>query len=450
MKTTSSNVLLLFLKYLQINGISYCIVGNTDDSPEAVAGDVDIIIPQDKIKSLHLIMLAFCKNNDFNLVQCLQHENNAFYYVIQWWHNNSPAFLKLDICGNYYRKAKLFLTADELLSNPEEAKDDQGHAKGFLVPAQATEFIYYLLKKIDKGNLNKEQATYLHKQWVKYPESCLSNVRRFWNNEDSELIKRAAESNDWNQVINVIPQLQKSIHKNVQITLQGIIGEFLRRVRRVLFPTGLSVIFLGPDGSGKSSVIEAVAASLAPAFRKQAKYHLRPFFLRARNEGNVGPVTNPHSSPKYGFIISVIKIFYLWFDYTVGYLISIHWKKIFSTLVFFDRYFHDVLIDPLRFRYGGPSWLSAILIRAIPNPDAIIFLNVPADIIQERKCEIPLDECCRQTIAYISLAKKIKKSLIVDAAQPLNYVVKEVNHSLLHSLARRTEKRLLRMNKWGL
>jgi len=450
MTTTSSNVLHLFLKYLQTNGTPYCIVGNTDDFPEAIAGDVDIIIPQAKIKSLHLIMIAFCKENDFNLVQCLQHENNAFYYVIQWWQNNAPAFLKLDICGNYYRKAKMFLPADALLSNPEAAKDEKGHGKGFLVPAPATEFIYYLLKKIDKGNLNKEQATHLHTKWLKDPTGCLSNVSRFWNNEHSVLIKQAAESNDWQNVIKAIPQLQKSIHRNVHMTLQGITGEFLRRVRRVLFPTGFSVVFLGPDGSGKSSVIDAVSTSLAPAFRKQATYHLRPFVFRARTESNGQPVTNPHASPKYGLIISVIKLFYLWLDYTVGFLISVHWKKIFSTLVIFDRYFHDILIDPLRFRYGGPSWLAALLVRAIPKPDAVLFLNVPADIIQRRKSEISRQECEQQTKDYIALAKNTKKSLVVDAGKPLNDVVKEVNDYLLHALAKKAESRLLRMNKWGL
>jgi len=144
MKFNSSKALFLFLKYLQINGIPYCIVGNTDDFPDAIAGDVDIIIPQEKVKTLHPLMLGFCKANHFKLVQYLQHENNAFYYVIQWWENNLPAFLKLDICGDYYRKAKLFLLSDELLANTEEAKDDQGHGKGFLVPAPAMEFIYYL------------------------------------------------------------------------------------------------------------------------------------------------------------------------------------------------------------------------------------------------------------------------------------------------------------------
>jgi len=425
-----------------MNGISYCIVGNTDDFPEAIEGDVDIIIPQDRIKSLHLIMLAFCKENDCKLVQCLQHENNAFYYVIQWWQNNQPAFLKLDICGNYYRKAKLFLPADALLSNPEEAKNVQGHAKGFLVPAPATEFIYYLLKKIDKGNLNNEQAAHLHTQWLKDPIGCLSNVRKFWDNEHSALIKQAAECNDWHQVIKAIPQLRKSIHHHVQMTSQGIIGELLRRVRRVLFPTGFSVVFLGPDGSGKSSVIDAVSSSLAPAFRKQSRYHLRPFVFCARTESNGQPVTNPHASPKYGIIISMMKLFYLWLDYTVGYFISVHWKKIFSTLVIFDRYFHDILIDPLRFRYGGPSWLAALLVRAIPKPDAIVFLNVPADIIQERKKEVSYAECTRQNNKYITLVGTHKKVIIIDGSKPLNDVVLDANMQLLNIMEKRTKNNL--------
>ena len=106
---SQSKVLIYLTGYFNLSGIPYCIVGNTDDFPDSIESDVDIIIPQEKIKTIHSIMFAFCKEKDFNLVQCLQHENNAFYYVIQWGENNLPKFLKLDICGNYYRKAKLFL-----------------------------------------------------------------------------------------------------------------------------------------------------------------------------------------------------------------------------------------------------------------------------------------------------------------------------------------------------
>lgn len=182
------------------------------------------------------------------------------------------------------------------------------------------------------------------------------------------------------------------------------------RVRRVLLPTGFAVVFLGPDGSGKSSAMEAVAGLLAPAFRKQAQYHLRPFFLRARNKGNGEPVTDLHASPKYGFIISVIKIFYLWLDYTIGYIISVHWKKTFSTLVLFDRYFHDILIDPLRFRYSGPCWLATILVRAIPKPDAIVLLNVLQTLYSKGNGKYHLMNACAKLMATLVWLKKNKKA----------------------------------------
>lgn len=222
------SVLIRFLKFLETEQVPYCIVGDTDGLSDSIDGDVDIIVPQKKVKSLHGIMLSFCEARGFNLVQCLQHENNAFYYVIQWWENHIPEFLKLDLCGDYYRKAKLFLKAEDLLSHREEATDCKGNGQGFFVPGPAAEFIYYLLKKIDKGSLNRDQSMHLYSQWIKDPAGCLSNLRRFWDHADSRLIQKAAETNDWRQVIKNIEQLQKSIHRNVRATWQGLFSEFLR------------------------------------------------------------------------------------------------------------------------------------------------------------------------------------------------------------------------------
>ncbi len=438
----ASTVLICFLNFLETKRVPYCIVGDTDGFSDAIDGDVDIIVPQKKVKSLHGIMLSFCEAQDFRLVQCLQHENNAFYYVVQWWENNLPRFLKLDICGDYYRKAKLFLQADELLTHREEATESNGNGKGFFVPEPAAEFIYYLLKKIDKGGLNLEQSRHLHRQWEKDPEGCLSNVKKFWDQNDSRLIQNAAETNEWQQIVVNIQQLQKSIHRNVRVTLQGLLGEFLRRVRRVLLPTGFVVSFLGPDGTGKSSVLNAVAESLSPAFRKKANYHLRPYLLPARSAVDSGTVTNPHVYKEYSLIISSIKLFYIWFDYFIGHFTVIRWKKIFSTFILFDRYFQDIMADRKRFRYGGPLWLVNALSQILPSPDVLIFLHAPADIIQERKKEVPYNECVRQVESYKQVAGILKNAVIIDASQPLGNVVADVNKHVLNILGERTEERL--------
>lgn len=447
MNNGSSIVLILFLKYLRRCGIQYCVVGNTGSYSSFIEGDVDIVIPQQKIKIIHSLVLSFCKNEGIRLVQCLQHEHNAFYYVIQWFESGIPKFLKLDICGDFYWKALLFIKSDEIISRAMETVDGEGNGKHFFVPVPANEFIYYLLKKLDKGHISSVQAVHLHDQWKKDPEGCLGNIRRFWKKDDCDLISKAAESNDWNPVIVAIPTLKKSIHSNVRVTWKGLYGEFLRRIRRVVFPTGLTVAFLGSDGSGKSSVLQLVASSLAPVFRKQAYYHLRPFLLRARAAGDVGFVTNPHASTMYGLVLSVIKLIYLCLDYTIGHFTIIRWRKIFSTFVLFDRYFQDIVVDPRRFRYGGPLWLARAFGKMLPSPDAFVFLNAPVDIVQKRKREVTYDECLRENNDYLKLASTLKKAIIIDASKPLKDVVAEVNGFLLNLLAQRAEKRLFGLSK---
>ena len=58
--------------------------------------------------------------------------------------------------------------------------------------------------------------------------------------------------------------------------------------------------------------------------------------------------------------------FYILFDYTVGWWIMVRPLLVRSTLVVFDRYYHDLLVNPLRYRYGGPMWLARWIGKLIP------------------------------------------------------------------------------------
>lgn len=445
MRAGKDHPLVMLTRYLETRGIPYCLVGDTGGFPSVIGGDVDIIISQERIETIHSVVLSFAGDHKLRVVQCLQHENNAFYYVLQWFEDGILKFLKVDICGDFYRKARLFLTASELLSKVMEAVDDQGNLKGFFIADPATEFIYYLLKKIDKGKIENRHAFHLHDQWKKDPEGCREKMRRFWKGADCDLIAAAVAANDWALVIEAIPSLRRALRRNARCTRGGIGGELRRRIRRILFPAGLTVAVLGPDGSGKSSVIKAVTEALSPAFRKNAMYHLRPFLLRVRPRSDEQVVTNPHASKPYGTVVSLMKLAYLWLDYTLGYAVLIRWKKVHSTLVLFDRYYHDLVVDSRRFRYGGPLRMARLVGKIIPLPDIFIVLHASAYVIRARKKEVTPDECVRQNGEYVRLAKTMRKALIVDTGQPLTDVVKEVNTFLLDYMAHRTERRLLKM-----
>jgi hypothetical protein len=74
-----------------------------------------------------------------------------------------------------------------------------------------------------------------------------------------------------------------------------------------------------------------------------------------------------------------------------------------SGLIMFDRYFQDLLVDPIRYRYGGPMWLPRLLNAFVPPPDLLLLvLDAAEEVILSRKRELPPVELRRQRASYQS------------------------------------------------
>jgi len=211
------------------------------------------------------------------------------------------------------------------------------------------------------------------------------------------------------------------------------------------YKQSLWLAFLGPDGSGKSSVIEGVKERLNPeTFTAVEVIHLRPHIgLNNMQKKNFSVVAdNPHGEKCRSQFSSIIKIMYFFFDYTLGYFIKIKPLLKNNTLVIFDRYYYDLLVDPKRYRYGGLMWFARLIGRFIPRPNLVILLNASAKTIQSRKQEVSAEETARQTGAYINLANNMKNAIIIDAEQPIEKVVDDVNNAISNYMICRMERRL--------
>jgi len=156
-------------------------------------------------------------------------------------------------------------------------------------------------------------------------------------------------------------------------------------------------------------------------------------------------ITEPHGLPPRGPLMSTAKLLYLWVDYVIGYLLRVRPRMVRSTFVIFDRYYHDLLIDARRFRYGGPKWLAKIIGHLIPLPDLILILDAPADVLQSRKQEVAKEESERQAFAYRILAQSAQlrpRSVLIDATESLDQVVHGCVRATFEWLEMRTAKRL--------
>jgi thymidylate kinase len=226
-----------------------------------------------------------------------------------------------------------------------------------------------------------------------------------------------------------------------------VVGKTLRhyasRIRQCWRPDGgLNVIFLGPDGAGKSSVIQAVGSVLAGVFARTTCYSFPPALLGRRLRRADHPDILPHALPLRSSPASAMRAVLYWFAYyTLGH-VAVNLALARNTLVLHDRHLVDALVDPRRYRYGGPPWLLRLLWRFIPKPDLIILLDAPPEVPQARKQEVPFEETARQREAYLSLIRTTRNGCIVDAARPFEQVVGDVNDIIVRHLATRVARRL--------
>ena len=197
---------------------------------------------------------------------------------------------------------------------------------------------------------------------------------------------------------------------------------------------GLWVAVFGPDGAGKSAVIKCLANELSPPFREVRQFHFRPMFRRQWKESP--PATDPHAKPPRSALVSPFKLLYWLADCWYGYIFIIRPARVRSRLVLFDRYLHDVLIDPLRYRLPRSSlWSARLVVSLAPGPDIYVLLDVPAEIVQQRKAEVSPAESQRQRLAYRDMFRSLPNALVVDAAAPVDDVAGKVRSVILQSLA---------------
>lgn len=107
---------------------------------------------------------------------------------------------------------------------------------------------------------------------------------------------------------------------------------------------------------------------------------------------------------------------------------SLHVRR--GSIVVFDRHFladyyaYDVageVTRPLSRRLHG-----FFLSRCYPQPDLVIYLDAPAEVLLARKGEGTLDLLARRRLEYLDLARVMRNFRVVDASRPVDEVTHDV------------------------
>ena len=332
-----------------------CVLHGYKNYPEGITSDSDIDAISENPQQIPQIL---AEQEVAQVVQVLQHETTAFSYVLHRQYESNSALILLDVSQDYRRNGRVFFRGTEFLQNTKPYKF-------FSVPKAELEFAYYLVKKVAKGAIDETQAQRLSELYREQPAQCNLQLKRFLPEAEVKLVAEAASSANWQPVYDDLENLRSKLlgkvgQESPLKVLRFWLGELVRIVQRIRQPTGLMVVFLGADGSGKSTAIAEIQQKLAPAFRQSKYTHLRPR-LGLKSNDNSPPVVDPHSQPPRNWFLSILKLFYFIADYCLGYVFQIYPQLVRSTFVVFDRYYHDLLVDSKRFRYGGSMWLPKLI-----------------------------------------------------------------------------------------
>jgi hypothetical protein len=142
-----------------------------------------------------------------------------------------------------------------------------------------------------------------------------------------------------------------------------------------------------------------------------ARYYFAPGYLkRYRPSGTPTINTNPHDGRQYGAGLTLLKVLLLLFEFNMG----LPKVKRRNSLILFDRFIHDLLADPRRYRIERVRWWMRALLRFAPRPSLVVIITAPTRVIQARKQEVPPEETARQVAAYRQVSKMFPRAFEVN------------------------------------
>lgn len=186
------------------------------------------------------------------------------------------------------------------------------------------------------------------------------------------------------------------------------------------------IVIAGTDGAGKSTISGRVRDSRD--FTSVKVWHHRPSALPRRSHADGAPASDPHAAKPYAYLLSILKVFYMFLDYVVGWWVKVGPARRQGSNVVLERGWLDLIVDPRRYRLKPHPRLIPVLYRLLPSPDATFVLVADPAILIARKNEISRSELERQTAQWRHLALRANYRIqIVPSAQSLEDTIRDVS-----------------------
>ncbi len=394
--------------FLQSSSLPFAVLRSYESLPEEVSsGDIDILIKKED----GLQLIRYLRTRNYKITSVGRHTGAIHLFIFL----SSTEQIQIDLMYEAEYNGIPYLDVSELLSSSIPYKS-------FYILAPWHEYFFLLLPHFFYEGVEKE----------KYKDR-LHELRSIHGDKIAELHKKIFGHPTrpslggflWNHRYS-LPSAARYYSWEVQ--------KYIRQ------PFCRTVSFLGPDGAGKSTVLERLTARNIQFTKSTSHTHLKPQHLLKKRSQSRGLVTEPHAEEPRSSWSASLKLGVYVQEYWIEHFMN---PKRNSHLKIYDRYVHDTMIDARRYRLSEDNKISSLVTRFAPQPVLFLILDADPNVIQSRKAEVSLEATQKQCASYLNFAKRYPaRCAIIDANQEVEKVVDDIVVAISERLAKETDEQL--------
>ena len=420
--------------------IVYCLTRNHELLYDVIPDDIDILVNKDQMPDIDQIIRSVT-GDDFLLIKRVMRNYHIQYYItsseelkLSINENRAAEIIQLDFVSDLQWKGIPYLKTKEALHYRVPHKDfyilDQSH--------HIAHVMYHAI--LDKKYIKDKYASIIQSGYEEHSAGITQCTLPLLGSNLCKKITDATRAGDMQQLLS----LRRSIISRIILhplriaKLAAFMArKYLRILKAILMPPGILLTAVGPDGVGKTTLLERCRLALSNCYDPMIDIYMgwKEFILPSKRillallklkpsrnkhkEANQDKESKRHSieppQPSWTHNLSVIHYFV---DLWARYVVKIRPILARGGFVSCDRYFYDVLTQNVWLTNNSISrWL---LIMLSPSPTLTIIFTGDAATIAARKNENTVAETEKQIQAFRILNNERSPVLVLEATNDLN------------------------------